>query len=65
MKALALSAAGALIASTAALAQQPSGQGSLMTSIPADSRTVADWYKQNIYDQNNKKLGEIMDLLVN
>jgi sporulation protein YlmC with PRC-barrel domain len=64
MKALALAAAGVLIASTAALAQQ-SGQEGLMTSIPANSRTVTDWYKQNIYDQNNQKLGEIMDLLVN
>ena len=65
MKALALAAAGALIASTAALAQQPTGQGSLMTSIPANSRTVTDWYKQNVYDQSNQKVGEIMDLLVN
>ena len=65
MKVLALAAAGALIASTAALAQQPAGQGSLMTSISANRRTVTDWYKQNVYDQNNQKLGEIMDLLVN
>jgi hypothetical protein len=65
MKALALAAAGVLIASTAALAQQPTGQGELMTSIPANNRTVTDWYKQNVYDQNNQKLGEIMDLLVN
>ncbi len=35
-----------------------------MTSIPANSATVTDWYKQNVYDQNNQKLGEIMDLLV-
>ena len=40
MKALVLAAAGALIASTAALAQQPTSQGSVMTSIPANSRTV-------------------------
>jgi hypothetical protein len=65
MKALALAAAGALIASTAAMAQQPTGQGSLMTSIPANGRTVTDWYKQNVYDQSNQKVGEIMDLLVN
>ena len=42
MKALVLAAAGALIASTAALAQQPTSQGSVMTSIPANSRTVTD-----------------------
>ena len=64
MKPLALAAAGVLIASTAALAQQQTGQGGLMTSIPANSATVTDWYKQNVYDQNNQKLGEIMDLMV-
>ena len=36
-----------------------------MTSIPSNSRTVTDWYKQNVYDQKDQKLGEIMDLLVN
>jgi sporulation protein YlmC with PRC-barrel domain len=66
MKTIALAAAGVLIASTAAFAQQQqSGQEGLMTSIPANSQTVTDWYKQNVYDQNNQKLGEIMDLLVN
>jgi hypothetical protein len=65
MKALALAVAGVLIASTAVLAQQPTGQGGMMTSIPANSRTMTDWYKQNVYGQNNQKLGEIMDLLVN
>jgi sporulation protein YlmC with PRC-barrel domain len=65
MKALAIAAAGVLIASTAALAQQPSGRGELMTGIPANSRTVTDWYKQNVYDPKDQKLGEIMDLLVN
>jgi sporulation protein YlmC with PRC-barrel domain len=64
MKALVLAAAGMFIASTA-LAQQPNGQGDLMTSIPANSRTVTDWYKQNVYDQKDQKLGEIMDVLVN
>jgi sporulation protein YlmC with PRC-barrel domain len=65
MKTLALAAAGALIASTAALAQQPTGHGGLMTSIPANSQTVTDWYKQNVYDPKDQKIGEIMDVLVN
>ncbi len=65
MKTFALAAAGLLIASTAALAQQPTAQGELMTSIPANSRTVTDWYKQNVYDPQQQKIGEIMDLLVN
>ena len=65
MKALAIAAAGVLIASTAASAQQPSARGELMTSIPANSQTVTDWYKQNVYDPKDQKVGEIMDLLVN
>jgi len=62
MKTLALAAAGALIAGTAALAQQPAG---LLTSVPANTQTVTDWYKQNVYDPQQQKIGEIMDLLVN
>lgn len=35
-----------------------------MTSIPSDSVTVTDWYKQNVYDPQNNKIGQIMDVLV-
>ena len=66
MKTLAIAVAASLIASTAAFAQQPSaGQGGVMTSIPSSSRTVTDWYKQNVYDPKDEKIGEIMDVLVN
>jgi sporulation protein YlmC with PRC-barrel domain len=65
MKSLALGAAGLLIASTAVFAQQPSaGRAELMTRIPSSSRTVTDWYKQNVYDPKQQKIGEIMDVLV-
>jgi sporulation protein YlmC with PRC-barrel domain len=36
----------------------------LQTSIPQSSVTVTDWYKQGVYDPNNNKIGEIMDVLV-
>jgi sporulation protein YlmC with PRC-barrel domain len=36
----------------------------LMTSVPSDSVTVTDWYKQNVYDPQNSKIGEVMDVLV-
>jgi PRC-barrel domain protein len=66
MKTLAMAAAGMVIASTAVFAQQPTtGRAELMTSIPSSSRTVTDWYKQNVYDPNQQKIGEIMDVLVN
>jgi PRC-barrel domain len=65
MKTLAIATVAALIASSAAFAQQPStGRTELMNSIPPSSRTVTDWYKQNVYDPNQQKIGEIMDVLV-
>jgi len=35
-----------------------------MTSIPNEGLTVTHWYKQNVYDPNDSKIGEIMDVLV-
>jgi sporulation protein YlmC with PRC-barrel domain len=51
----------ALLISTAALA---AGSAQLMSSVPATSLTVTDWYKQDVYDPSNAKIGEIMDVLV-
>jgi sporulation protein YlmC with PRC-barrel domain len=65
MKSLVAMSAGLLIASTAAFAQpMSSGRAEIMSSIPTNSVTVADWYKQNVYDPSNNKIGEIMDVLV-
>jgi PRC-barrel domain len=35
-----------------------------MTSLPADSGTVTNYYKQNVYDPSDNKIGEIVDVLV-
>jgi sporulation protein YlmC with PRC-barrel domain len=59
MKRLLVLTAGLLVAAGTAMAA-----GELMTTIPSDSVTVTDWYKQNVYDPNNSKIGEIMDVLV-
>lgn len=65
MKSLVVLTAGALIASTAAFAQPMSaGHADLMTNLPTSSKTVTDWYKQDVYDQSNNKVGEIMDVLL-
>jgi sporulation protein YlmC with PRC-barrel domain len=65
MKSLIVLTAGALIASTAAFAQPMSaGRGDMMASVPSSSKTVTDWYKQDVYDPSNNKIGEIMDVLV-
>jgi sporulation protein YlmC with PRC-barrel domain len=34
------------------------------TSIPANSATITHWYKQNVYDPSDNKIGEILDVLV-
>ena len=36
-----------------------------MTSIPANSMTITHWYKQNVYDPSDNKIGEIEDVLIN
>ena len=65
MNKLITAAAVVLMAGTASLAQPvASGRAELMTSVPANSATVTDWYKQSVYDPSNNKIGEIMDVLV-
>jgi sporulation protein YlmC with PRC-barrel domain len=51
--------AGALLASSAAFAK-----ADVMTTVPSSSLTVTDWYKQDVYDPSNTKIGQIMDVLV-
>jgi sporulation protein YlmC with PRC-barrel domain len=36
----------------------------MLASLPSESWPVTDWYKQNVYDKGNNKIGEIVDLLV-
>jgi sporulation protein YlmC with PRC-barrel domain len=48
-----------------AAARQSSGPAaSMMKSIPGQSATVTHWYKQNVYDPNDNKIGEIEDVLI-
>ncbi|MGB6651973.1 MAG: PRC-barrel domain-containing protein, partial [Xanthobacteraceae bacterium] len=65
MKMLVTLSTGALLLSTAAFAQPMAAGGpGLMNSVPSSSVTVTDWYKQDVYDPNNNKIGEVMDVLV-
>jgi hypothetical protein len=73
MKQVLLAAALTLLASTATFAAEPatksamspSSTDTLMTTMPGDAVTVTNWYKQNVYDSSNNKIGEIIDVLVN
>jgi hypothetical protein len=33
--------------------------------MPGDAVTVTNWYKQNVYDSSDNKIGEIVDVLMN
>src|SRR5438046_3186346 len=39
-------------------------QAQILTSLPGESMTITHWYKQNVYDPGDNKIGEIMDVLV-
>jgi sporulation protein YlmC with PRC-barrel domain len=80
MKTILSAAALTLVASTPAFAQQTpapatppaSAQQSppmttspaMMSTVPAGAVTVTNYYKQNVYDQSDSKIGEIADVLV-
>jgi hypothetical protein len=65
MRSVVVLAAGALVASSVAFAQQlPPPTGGLLTTVPARSHTVADWYRQDVYDPSHAKIGQISDVLV-
>ena len=54
-----------LLGTSAAYAQQVSASRTeLMNAVPQTSRTVTDWYKQNVYDQSDNKIGDIKDVLI-
>ena len=71
MKRLFLATAFTLLASTTIFAAEPTAMTSatsdeaLLTTMPGDGVTVTDWYKQNVYDPSEHKIGEIVDILVN
>ena len=43
---------------------QAGSPAQIMTSLPNEAVTVTHWYKQNVYDPSDSKIGEIMDVLV-
>jgi sporulation protein YlmC with PRC-barrel domain len=74
---LAIAAAFAVIVTGTALAQQETtGAGTpattqvpatrqVLTTLPKDVTTVSNYYKQNVYDSSDAKIGEISDVLLN
>jgi sporulation protein YlmC with PRC-barrel domain len=65
MKQLVLVAAIALVASNAVFSQSRAADRSeLMRTVPAKAKTVTDWYKQDVYDRSDNKIGKVDDVLV-
>jgi sporulation protein YlmC with PRC-barrel domain len=65
-----IAAAFATALSGSAHAQQPTttldvtARSSVLTTIPSNATTVTNYYKQNVYDPSDSKIGEIIDVLV-
>ena len=47
---------------TPAVAAQESGQ--LMTSVPGDALPVSEYYKEDVYDAKDTKIGDVVDVLL-
>jgi sporulation protein YlmC with PRC-barrel domain len=68
---LAIAAAFAATVTGGAFAQQTTtGAGTpattqVLTTLPQDAITVSNYYKQNVYDPSDAKVGEISDVLLN
>jgi sporulation protein YlmC with PRC-barrel domain len=42
----------------------PPDQAAALRSLPSDATTVTNWYKQNVYDPSEQKIGDISDVLI-
>ena len=42
----------------------PAAAADTMSSLPSDSWTVTNYYKQDVYDQGQNKVGKIDDVLI-
>jgi sporulation protein YlmC with PRC-barrel domain len=60
MKALTLAVAAALVGGVVSAYADTNP----LTTLPQSAVTVTDYYKQNVYDPSNNKIGEIEDALV-
>jgi sporulation protein YlmC with PRC-barrel domain len=61
MRSLVALTASALIAISAVFA---TARADVLNAVPSNALTVTDWYKQDVYDQSNTKIGQVTDVLV-
>ena len=53
-----------LLSLTAKAAPTDFPNARIWNAVPQDAVTITDWYKQNVYDPNDNKIGEVIDMLV-
>ncbi|RTL62891.1 MAG: PRC-barrel domain containing protein [Hyphomicrobiales bacterium] len=69
MKAMLGLSVAALLLATPAFAQTTTpgttaADSKAVSTIPAQSMALSDWYKQSVYDNGNNKIGDINDVLI-
>jgi sporulation protein YlmC with PRC-barrel domain len=60
----AIAVAALMACSVPVLAATDYPSANMQTTLPSEAMTVTDWYKQNVYDPNENKIGDIKDVLV-
>ena len=60
----AIAIAAVLACSTPAFAANDYPSAKMHAALPSEALTVTDWYKQNVYDPSENKIGDIKDVLV-
>jgi sporulation protein YlmC with PRC-barrel domain len=63
--ALAASVTGAAFAQQTTIGAGTPATTQVLTTLPQEVTTVANYYKQNVYDPSDVKIGEISDVLLN
>lgn len=54
----------AMLSGAAFSQSMAAGRAELMNSVPTSAKTVSDWYKQDIYDPSDSKIGKVDDVLM-
>jgi sporulation protein YlmC with PRC-barrel domain len=61
---IAMGTGGAAYAQQTTTGVGTTAQAQTLTALPTNAMTVTNWYKQNVYDPSDGKIGEIADVLV-
>jgi sporulation protein YlmC with PRC-barrel domain len=62
---VAMGVGGTAVAQQTTTGAAMSTQSQTLTALPTNAMTVTNWYKQNLYDPSDTKIGQIADVLIN